>query len=152
MYKVKIFKKLYFIRNNKLFDWSLYQFLFVILSQRFKQHCCDKSIKSINKMTRKDIKNVPRSNKKLEINTYYIFRVLTENDCVVNERKVVRRRNRSEDDQAVRFVLCWPLVLLFHFNGTVGSAGTLMPRRARTQKSGEGIIYRKWVVRRSEVI
>lgn len=68
----------------------------------------------------------------------------------------------SENGQNVSF----SAVLLFHFNGTVGSPGTLMPLcpctwtrardrpsgRARDQKTGEGIIYRKWVVRRSGVI
>lgn len=68
----------------------------------------------------------------------------------------------SENGQNVSF----SAVLLFHFNGTVGSPGTLMSLcpcawarardrpsgRARNQKTGEGIIYRKWVVRRSGVI
>lgn len=72
------------------------------------------------------------------------------------------RTQRGENGQNVSF----SAVLLFHFNGTVGSPGTLMSLcpctwtrardrpsgRARDQKTGEGIIYRKWVVRRSGVI
>lgn len=83
---------------------------------------------------------------------------------MVNEREGEDMANatHSENGQNVSF----SAVLLFHFNGTVGSPGTLMSLcpctwararhrpsgRARDQKTGEGIIYRKWVVRRSGVI
>lgn len=55
---------------------------------------------------------------------------LAENDCAVNEREAARR-NRGGNGKSGTFRSRWPTVLLFHFNGTVGSAGTLMPRRSR---------------------
>lgn len=100
------------------------------------------------------------------VNRCTYIRALVENDYVINEREAARRTRHGENGQNVSF----SAVLLFHFNGTVGSAGTLMPGwlswcrrsratatdrpsgRARDQKTGEGIIYRKWVVRRSGVI
>lgn len=101
---------------------------------------------------------------RLAVNRCTCIRALVENDYVVNERE-----GGGEDmANAVRMgrTVSFSAVLLFHFNGTVGSPGTLMSLcpctwarardrpsgRARDQKTGEGIIYRKWVVRRSGVI
>lgn len=65
---------------------------------------------------------------------YTYERLLVENDYVVNEREAGWRdlsRARTPREWAERFVLL--AVLLFHFNGAVGSAGTLMPGRVSSR-------------------
>lgn len=70
---------------------------------------------------------------------------LAENDCAVNEREATESRYVPSSRCGRR---CFYFISMAPRDQRV----TLMPRRARTQKSGEGIIYRKWVVRRSGVI
>lgn len=57
------------------------------------------------------------------VNRCTYIRALVENDYVVNEREAAWRTRYGENGQNVSF----SAVLLFHFNGTVGSAATLMP-------------------------
>ena len=73
------------------------------------------------------------------VNRCTYIRALVENDYVVNEREAAWRTRHGENGQNVSF----SAVLLFHFNGTVGSAGTLMPgwvswcRRSRATATGQ---------------
>lgn len=106
---------------------------------------------------------------RLAVNRCTCIRALVENDYVVNEREGggedMANATRSKNGQNSFVLGCafisfqWYRRITGYINVSVsvyvGSRARARDRpsgRARDQKTGEGIIYRKWVVRRSGVI